>query len=134
MQKNIFILSSGKIIEYSDMNFADYLDFIRDETLQEVILRKILVNVKLEEIGEDLEKFILALFEKILWEKPKTSNKKEENSEDLIFGYMMHYLHQSYSETLKMPARLVFSLLAKLPEITGNKTEEMERSELKNLL
>lgn len=66
MQKNIFILSSGKIIEYSDMNFEDYLDFIRDETLQEVILRKILVNVKLEEIGEDLEKFILALFEKIL--------------------------------------------------------------------
>lgn len=133
MWKNIFILSSGKIIEYRDISFGEYLDFIHNEGLQEAILKKILVNIKLEEIGGDLEKFILEIFENILGEKPKTTKKKEENSEDLIFGYMMHYLHQSYSEILKMPARLVFSLLSKLPEITGNKTEEMERSELKNL-
>lgn len=133
MRKNIFILSSGKIIEYRDISFGEYLDFIHNEDLQESILRKILVNVKLEEIGEELEQFILAVFGNILWEKPKTSNKKEENTEDLIFGYMMHYLHQSYSEILKMPARMVFAILSKLPEITGNKTEEIERSELKNL-
>lgn len=48
------------------MLFGEYLDFIHDESLQESILRKILVDTKLEEIGEDLEKFILALFENIL--------------------------------------------------------------------
>lgn len=42
-------------------------------------------------------------------------------------GYVMHHLHQQYSEILKMPIRLFLDLLEDLPVITGQKPYDPKR-------
>lgn len=119
-----FTRDDGTELSYRDMTFEECT---RMQDHAEEVISAILIGISLEEIDfnqEEFNRFLASVLASVYGEDVRPSKKSEKVDFMLILGYMMHYFHSAYVATLEMPARIVFSLLERIPVVLGHKSPE----------